>query len=201
MKTWIKSSLIFLGGFASGVATAYLVATHFLDIEFVEEDSKKTDDDVSDIKPKPDEQEKSSNSDPFKETYKSVEDNDHYVDYSKLLAKAKFNTDPESDDIYDNVIPDDVDIFGDPIEIKLITDKEFGNDPDYDEIDLRYYENQQLLTDDWDVPVENIEGTVGKEAMDKLHEGNSDVVYVRNHRLKADYEIACYSEDYPGISG
>lgn len=200
MKSWIKSSLIFVGGFASGVATAYFLATRFLDIEFIEEDSEETDV-KNDDEQKAEEEPKVDNSDPFKETYKSVEDNGNYVDYSKLLAKANFDTSPESDDIYDNVIPDDVDIFGDPVDIKIISSTEYGTDPYYDEIDLRYYGNQQLLTDDWDVPIENIEDTIGKEAMEKLHEGNSDVVYVRNHRLKADYEIACYDEDYPGISG
>lgn len=200
MKSWIKSSLIFVGGFASGVATAYFLATRFLDIEFIEEESEEIDA-KNDDEQKTEEEPKVENSDPFKETYKSVEDNGNYVDYSKLLAKANFDTSPESDDIYDNVIPDDVDIFGDPVDIKIISSTEYGTDPYYDEIDLRYYVNQQLLTDDWDVPIENIEDTIGKEAMEKLHEGNSDVVYVRNHRLKADYEIACYDEDYPGISG
>lgn len=213
MNSFVKSSLIFIGGFASGVAAAYFVATHFLEIEFIddnepEENSESEPEEISENEPeKIEEQTKevnteTSQADPFGEAYKGVEDNDHYVDYTRLLEKVKYNTDPESDDLYDNVIPDDVDIFGDPIEKPMgVDDVEFGQDFDYDEITLRYYEKQGLLTDDWDETVEDIENTVGNEAMEKLRKGDSDAVYVKNDRLKTYYEIVCHTEDYPGISG
>lgn len=212
MNSFVKSSLIFIGGFASGVAAAYFAATHFLEIEFIDndqEDDKQEEtstDEPAEIEkveePAKEVNTETSQADPFGETYKGVEGNDHYIDYTQLLEKVTYNTDPESDDIYDNVIPDDVDIFGDPIQDPVIVNgNEFGQDLDYDEITLRYYEKQALLTDDWDEAVENIEGTVGVEAMEKLREGDSDAVYVKNDRLKAYYEIVCHTEDYPGISG
>lgn len=212
MNSFVKSSLIFIGGFASGVAAAYFAATHFLEIEFIDndqEDDKQEEtstDEPAEIEkveePAKEVNTETSQADPFGETYKGIEGNDHYVDYTRLLETVKYNTDPESDDIYDNVIPDDVDIFGDPIQDPVIVNgNEFGQDLDYDEITLRYYEKQALLTDDWDEVVENIEDTVGVEAMEKLREGDSDAVYVKNDRLKAYYEIVCHAEDYPGISG
>ena len=209
MNSFVKSSLIFIGGFASGVAAAYFVATHFLEIEFINDDQEDDkQEEISEDEPEEIEEQtkevntETSQADPFGETYKGVEDNDHYVDYTRLLKNLKYNTDPESDDIYDNVIPDDVDIFGDPIQEPVIVNgNDFGQDLDYDEITLRYYEKQDLLTDDWDEAVENIENTVGAEAMEKLRKGDSDAVYVKNDRLKAYYEIVCHIEDYPGISG
>ena len=211
MKKFVKSSLIFLGGFAAGVATAYLAATHLLDIEFIDEKSEATENktdshqkEKTDISEPVKEELTNENTpiDPFTESYKAVEENDHYVDYTKLLNQVKYNTDPESDDIYDNIIPDNVDIFGDPLATSiLVDDSEFGKDLEYDEITIRYYEKNDLLTDDWDYPIENIEATIGNEAMEKLRKGDSDAVYVRNDRLKAYYEIVCHVEDYPGISG
>ena len=212
MNSFVKSSLIFIGGFASGVATAYFVATHFLEIEFIDndqEDDKQEEtstDESEEIEKLPTEEVKASvetsQADPFGEAYKGVEGNDHYVDYTRLLEKVKYNTDPESDDLYDNVIPDDVDIFGDPIQEPVIVNgNDFGQDLDYAEITLRYYEKNDLLTDDWDEPVEDIERTVGNEAMEQLRKGDSDSVYVKNDRLKAYFEIVCHVEDYPGISG
>lgn len=209
MNSFVKSTLIFVGGFAAGVTSAYLAATHFLDIEFINEepesekspggDLKKPNEDIS-------ENEEATNEeapiDPFSESYQGIEGNDHYVDYTRLLKEIKYNTDPESDDLYDNVIPENVDIFGDPLaKPVVVNDIEFGREFDYDEITFRYYEKQQLLTDDWDEPIENIEDTVGNEAMEKLRKGDSDAVYVKNDRLKAYYEIVCHVEDYPGISG
>lgn len=204
MNSFVKSSLIFIGGFASGVAAAYFVATHFLEIEFIDDDEPEENSagEPEEIEEQVvEETTETSQADPFSETYKGVEDNDHYVDYTNLL-KVNYNTDPESDDIYDNVIPDDVDIFGDPIQEPVIVNgNDFGQDLEYDEITLRYYEKQDLLTDDWDEAVENIENTIGVEAMEKLRKGDSDAVYVKNDRLKAYYEIVCHIEDYPGISG
>lgn len=204
MNSFVKSSLIFIGGFASGVAAAYFVATHFLEIEFIDDDEpeENSEGESEEIEEQVvEETTETSQADPFSETYKGVEDNDHYVDYTNLL-KVNYNIDPESDDLYDNVIPDDVDIFGDPIQEPVIVNgNDFGQDLEYDEITLRYYEKQDLLTDDWDEAVENIENTIGVEAMEKLRKGDSDAVYVKNDRLKAYYEIVCHIEDYPGISG
>ena len=211
MNSFVKSTLVFIGGFAAGVASAYLAATHFLDIEFVNEEpepekspdgNSENSSEESEASTEKEQNDEEALADPFSESYAGVEGNDHYVDYTKLLNKVKYNTDPESDDLYDNVIPEDVDIFGDPIAKPIVVDSvEFGQDFDYDEITLRYYEKQGMLTDDWDEPIENIEDTVGNEAMEKLRKGDSDAVYVKNDRLKAYYEIVCHIEDYPGISG
>lgn len=211
MNSFVKSSLIFLGGFATGIGTAYIVATQFFDFEYVDENSKSEKSPDGNLeKPietysDPDKNEdilEDTPADAFKESYQAIESNDHYIDYTKLLKQITYNTDSESDDIYDNIIPDNVDIFGDPLDSPvLIKDIEYGRELEYDEITIRYYEKQDLLTDDWDEPIENIEDTVGHDALEKLRKGDSDAVYVRNDRLKVYYEIVCHIEDYPGISG
>lgn len=201
MQNWIKGTLIFVGGFASGVAASYLAARHFLDIQWVEsddtpeeepvEDKEESDKDISNESEKP--------KDALAEKYDGVEDNPDYVNYNKL--RADYNTDPESDDIYDNVMPEDVDIYGDPKDPYVIDEKTFGEIYDYDETYIKFYANDELLTDDWDYPIDDEIAVIGEEAKKKLQEGDSDVVYVKNDKLKAYYRIAVQHEDYPGISG
>ena len=46
-----------------------------------------------------------------------------------------------------------------------------------------------VLTDDWDHPIEDVEGLVGVESLTHFGEYEEDSVYVRNDRYKTDYEI------------
>lgn len=203
MNPIIKSTLLFFGGFAVGIGTAYLAATYFFDFEFIDEktESEKSPDEKIE-KPIEKVEDEEPKANPFSDTYQGVDDEVHYVDYTHLLKKIDYNTDSESDDIYDNIIPENVDIFGDPLATPVvIKDIEFGRDFEYDEMTIRYYEKQDLLTDDWDEPIENIEDTIGHDALEKLRKGDSDAVYVRNDRLKVYYEVVCHIEDYPGVSG
>ena len=57
----------------------------------------------------------------------------------------------------------------------------------YDLISLIYF-SDGVLTDDWEVPVENPDETVGKE-YEGYFETGEDVVYVRNDKLKCEFEI------------
>ena len=71
----------------------------------------------------------------------------------------------------------------------VISPEEFGdNVDDYELISLNYYEDG-VLADDWDEPIEDIDKVVGKDSLTHFGEYEDDSVYVRNDRLKCEYEI------------
>lgn len=61
-------------------------------------------------------------------------------------------------------------------------------DEQYDVCVLTYYADG-VLTNDWDEPIEDIEGTVGKHNLSKFKASDMDDMYVRNDELELDYEI------------
>ena len=70
----------------------------------------------------------------------------------------------------------------------VIPPEEAGEFSNYEYIYLTYYADK-VLTDDLDEPVEDVEATVGLDSLNHFGEYESDTVFVRNDRLKADYEI------------
>lgn len=74
----------------------------------------------------------------------------------------------------------------------VISPDEFDDMPDYDSVTLTYY-NDGMVTNMWDSPLDSdeVEELIGYESLNHFgdYEDDPDVVYVRNDRLKADYEI------------
>ncbi|MCC8097157.1 MAG: hypothetical protein LIO44_01045 [Eubacterium sp.] len=70
----------------------------------------------------------------------------------------------------------------------VIAPEEFGELEDYETISLTFY-SDDVLTDEDDDPVENINETVGWGSLYSFGEFEDDSVFVRNDRLKCDYEI------------
>lgn len=70
----------------------------------------------------------------------------------------------------------------------VISPDEFGENEDYERISLTYYADQ-ILADDDDNIVDNVEELVGFESLTHFGEYEDDSVFVRNDRLKCDYEI------------
>jgi hypothetical protein len=70
----------------------------------------------------------------------------------------------------------------------VISPEEFGDFYDYETISLTYY-SDGVLADDNDEEIDNVEEIVGSEALESFGEYEDDSVYVRNDRLKCDYEI------------
>ncbi|WP_417040231.1 hypothetical protein [Coprobacter fastidiosus] len=81
----------------------------------------------------------------------------------------------------------------------VISAEEFGQaDDDYDIVSLNYYADE-VLTDDFDIPIVNADDVVGLESFKHFGEYVEDVVYVRNDKLKAEYEIVRMDEKYSDI--
>lgn len=70
----------------------------------------------------------------------------------------------------------------------VIAPEEFGDIDDYETISLTYYADQ-ILADDNDEIVDDIDGVVGFDSLNSFGEYEDDSVFVRNDRLKCDYEI------------
>ena len=79
----------------------------------------------------------------------------------------------------------------------LIQEDEYG-DMGYEEKYLTYYADR-LLADDDDDLVEDIDNTVGFDALSLLNDDSDerpDVIYVRNDNLETDYEISFDERKY-----
>ena len=77
----------------------------------------------------------------------------------------------------------------------VIYPEEFGAISDHETISLTYYADG-TLTDDDNVKIDDIEGTVGLDSLTHFHEYEDDSVFVRNERLKCDYEILFDMREY-----
>ena len=72
----------------------------------------------------------------------------------------------------------------------VISADEFGFFEDFEEITLAYY-SDDILADDQDRIIEDKETIIGRDALSRLTNTDDETVYVRNEKLKVDYEI-CY---------
>ena len=80
----------------------------------------------------------------------------------------------------------------------VISPDEFGEIDEYEQITLFYYDDKKLA-DDMDELVEDVDNTVGYDSLERFGEYEDDVVYVRNDRLKSDFEILLSLKKYSEI--
>ena len=128
-------------------------------------------------------------------------------DYAKFLSETGYNDYDELtvEDVrerfgYDKNETDDKD---DHIFVEkpyVITPDEFGELEleGYETISLVYYADH-ILTDDNGEPVEDVEDIVGYESLTHFGQYEDDSVFVRNDRLKCDYEILLDTRRYDEV--
>ena len=78
---------------------------------------------------------------------------------------------------------------------RVIIPNDFGMNEDYDNVSLLYHADG-YLTNERNVLVDDIENTVGFECLNTFGEYEDDAVYVRNDKLKTDYEILRVDSNY-----
>ena len=83
----------------------------------------------------------------------------------------------------------------DPEKPYVISPDDFGEFDDYERISLTFY-SDHILTDDADEPIEDIDAIVGFESLNHFGEYEDDSVFVRNDKLKCDYEILLDERKY-----
>lgn len=82
----------------------------------------------------------------------------------------------------------------------VISPEEFGDFDDYERVSLTYYADG-VLADELNELVEDIDSTVGPDFANHFGEYEDDSVFVRNDRLKCDYEILKDNRDYSDVIG
>lgn len=86
-----------------------------------------------------------------------------------------------------------------PDEPYVITHDEFmANENDWSQNTLTYYNGDDTLADESEMPIPEIEETIGSENLLRFGHGSNDrnVVYVRNERIKTDFEILLDQEKF-----
>lgn len=109
--------------------------------------------------------------------------NEGYVDYSAMSVKKEQPVIVEDNEDEEELKP------------YVITPEEFDNKLGYEISSLTYYADG-VLTDINDTVVEDIDDVVGLESLNHFGEYDDDAVYVRNDRLRTDYEILLDSRKY-----
>lgn len=82
----------------------------------------------------------------------------------------------------------------------VISPDEFGEMDGYETESLTLY-SDKVLTDDFGDIIDDVDGLVGKDSLNRFGEYEEDTVFVRNDARKCDYEILAdsmtYKEAYP----
>lgn len=82
----------------------------------------------------------------------------------------------------------------------VIKPEECGELPGYEVINLTYYADGKLA-DDMDELVEDVNNVVGLDSLKTFGMYEDDSVFVRNDRLKCDYEIIRSLDEYAEVIG
>lgn len=81
----------------------------------------------------------------------------------------------------------------------VISPEEFGEFEEYEKISLTYYADK-VLADENDEEVDDVDEIVGEESLNHFGEYEDDSVFVRNDRLKCDYEILLDKRNYSDVA-
>lgn len=79
----------------------------------------------------------------------------------------------------------------------VISPNECG-DCDYEVVSLTYYADK-VLTDEDDIPIQDVDGIVGCDSLNTFGQYEPDSVFVRNDDMKSDYEILLDMRNYSDI--
>ena len=180
--------IIFLAGAAIGSAATWLgLKKHYEKISQEEIDSvkatfsrkKEKTVDFNSI-------ESNKDSDQFKANMDKLKPD--LVEYATKIREQRYITD---------INKGDKDMKKNPYVISPDEYGEYEDDDEssYDLISLSYYSNG-VLADDNDDVIANVDDIVGKDFADHFGEYEEDSVYIRNDRLKCDYEILKINRPY-----
>lgn len=82
----------------------------------------------------------------------------------------------------------------------IISPEEFGEEGEYDTVNLTYYADG-VLADEDDEEIDDVDGTVGSESLKSFGEYDDDAVHVRNDMTQCYYEILRDSRTYQEVTG
>ena len=183
MNGTLSKILMFVAGAAIGSAVTYKILEEKFKKELreevdsvkeyymgksepVETDENKDDDDSKYIEIEDEDMLKDD-----KETYARIVNEEGYVNYAGVPVSR------------------DKEVVGMDVRRPYVIPPEtFGDIEDYDQITLFYFADG-VLTDDVDIPIEDVEGLVGRDSLTHFGEYEDDSVFVRNDVRHTDIEI------------
>lgn len=82
---------------------------------------------------------------------------------------------------------------------ELIYAEEYGEEQDtgetYDRVELLWFKDERLATEA-EMEILDVSTTIGWDAIAQFDKTGLNTIYVRNHRLKIDYEVFKYDDTY-----
>lgn len=179
MNKHIVNVFIFSAGAAIGsVITWKLIETKYRQIAQEEIDSvkevfarRKKEEEVS-KEDEPMDENKTEDDEPYK-----LPDNVNEL-YAKILGKEGYTEEKGGVEKMPVINP------------RIITPEEFAENSAYDTVSLTYYEDD-VYEDEWGIiySKDDIDATVGLDAVNHFGEYEADSVFVRNDEMLCDYEI------------
>ena len=116
-----------------------------------------------------------------------------YIDYTDLSdISVEEKPEPSSEESF---VDETIDISDTPY---VIPPERFGELDEYTTISLTYYADN-ILADEDDRYIDNVDDIVGRESLEHFGEYEDDSVFVRNDRLKCDYEILLDQRNYSDV--
>lgn len=105
--------------------------------------------------------------------YAAIVQKEGYIDYSKEELKEAVDS-----------------------AVYVITPDEFATEDEYETVSLTFYNDKILANDINGEIIEDVDSIVGIDSLEHFGEYEEDCVYVRNDRLRTDYEILLDERNY-----
>ena len=121
-----------------------------------------------------------------KEEVKKKDNKIRYEELTRNYTKPSV-TDYASKYDHEGEIATDHPVDDDEEDAYVISPQEFGELDDYDKITLNYYADGYLV--EGESVIENVNDVIGPDALDSFGDYEDDAVYVRNDKLRTDYEV------------
>ena len=191
MNTRLSNTLAFTVGVAAGASVTYiLIKKYFKKIADDEIDTmreyfqNKRSEGTDALEEEPDEAEVKEARDEHQE------DKPNIREYASLIKKENYTS-------YSDTTADKRKEVDDVEKPYVITPEEFG-ELDYSTISLTYY-SDDVLTYESDELVEDVDDIVGADFAEHFGEYEDDSVFIRNDRMKTDFEILADKRNYSDV--
>ena len=191
MNTTMSNAVAFTIGVATGASITYiLIKKHFKKIADDEIDTmreyfqNKRAEEANALEEESDEAEVKEARDEHQE------DKPNIREYASLIKKENYTN-------YSDTVADKKKEVDDVEKPYVITPEEFG-ELDYSTISLTYY-SDGVLTYESDELVEDVDDIVGADFAEHFGEYEDDSVFIRNDRMKTDFEILVDKRNYSDV--
>lgn len=190
MNNSVKGTLLFIAGAAIGsAATWHVLKTAYEriandEIESVRESYRRKMEEERGNSSDDDSEEPSTITADTADEYVKVKQNAGYTDYTGYSRPTNI----EKGKVPEKMKPEELPY--------VIPPEEFGDLDDYAQVSLTYFKDGVLADEGTADIVDDVDATVGESSLSTFGMYEADSVFVRNDRLKSDYEILADERTY-----